>query len=576
MSRMRLLRERAFVPRTALTGDPHEGPALRRCLTVWDLGFMGIGSMVGAGIFVVTGVAAANVTGPAVVLSYVIAACAAGLSALNYAELASTMPGAGSAFDLTLVCFGELPAWSVGWGMLLEMVLSCSAVARGLSGYLAALLGLPRASLLPRGLAGLDPDPLAAALLLALSALLAWSVKQGLRLNQLVSAAKMAAIALVLAAGFPHARASNLQPFFPTGPSGVFAGAALVFFSYVGFEMVANAAEEALRPERDLPIAILGSLAATTCLYVAASACIVAMAPRHAIDTSAAFATAFRDVGMAWAARAVAAGAVAGVTTSCLCGLLAGARLVVTLGRAALLPRALAAVHRGRQTPVAATATVGLVSAVLALLLDIGTLAEMVSAGTLYVFLVVCLAVVYRRYKAQGTARPCVSILAVLVGLSIGVGLTFQLGAPLFVTLLLLGLWVAAVGALCVVPHSPPTFSFEKVFHVPGFPVVPALGILARVQCLMKVEASRLAAWVENGIADALEKNYLHKCLFGFAADADAQHLLEQYVFTFSYDPDGCVHMHLTGKDKKFTSRPGKAGVESVKKQCVRLIGVYL
>ncbi|KAL6768390.1 AOC5 [Auxenochlorella protothecoides x Auxenochlorella symbiontica] len=519
-STLRLLRSRALVPRLAGPGPEASAEVpLRRCLTVWDLTFLGIGSMVGAGIFVITGVAAATVAGPAIILSYVLAALAAGLSALNYAELAASMPVAGSAFDYTYVVFGEGPAWSVGWSMVLETVLSSAAVARGLSGYAATLAGADaRALLISIPALGLELDPLAAGLVLALSGLLIWSVKQGMLFNRVVSIAKLAAIALVLGMGLPRASLANLTPFAPEGVRGVFSGASLVFFSYVGFEMVANAAEEALEPSRDLPLAILGSLGLTTALYVAASACIVALVPRGKIDTHAAFSVAFTSAGLEWVARAVSAGALAGIITSCLCGLLAGARVLVTLGRAFLLPHALARVHPGRQTPVAASLAAAALAGTLSLLMDIGILAEVVSAGTLHVFLLVCMAVLHRRYRASGHGRAALRVVGGLCLLSLGASLAFRFGAPLAVLVVLAALWALGAASLCFIPRAQQVTTFQKSFSVPLFPITPALGLLVNIHLFCSLGVATQAcfgAWTALGA--------LIYCLYGVHAAAAAE-----------------------------------------------------
>ncbi|PRW59844.1 transcription elongation factor SPT5-like protein 1 [Chlorella sorokiniana] len=475
---------------------------LPKTLSLADLVFLGIGSIIGAGVFVLSGVAANELAGPAVIVSYLVAATAALLSALCYAEMAVSLPVAGGAFNYISVSFGELAAWTVAWNISLETTLSSAAVARGFASYLATLIGLS-ASALRISVGPIQLDPAAALLVLLLTALLIKGTKESSLFNMVVSGLNVASILFVLCAGFPSAKASNLSPFAPFGGKGVFAASAVVFFAFVGFDYVANAAEEATDPAKDLPWGIVGSLGVATLLYVLMSLCIVMMVPYQNIDVNAPFSAAFLDHGMAWAAKIVSLGAVLGIVTSSMTGLLGQSRLFVVLGRERLLPARLAAVSPRTGTPVEATLLTGCMAATLALLLDIGLLAELVSIGTLYVFICVCSGTLYNRYHQPGSgssAKPVLAALLAMISMAAAFSLsfTFDAGWPaVLVFLLLFGLAAASL-YLLPVQHVP-----EK-FRVPLFPATPSLGILFTVHLIGSLgwlAYVRFGVWMAIGLA---------------------------------------------------------------------------
>lgn len=379
---------------------------LTKVMGLLDLTFLGLGSIVGAGVYVLSGVVANSIAGPGVILSYVIAATAALLAAFCYAEFAVDLPVAGGAFNYVHTTFGEIIAWSVAWNMILETLLSSAAVSRGFSSYLATLFGHPADSfLISIGGSVLQLDPLAFGLIALLTSLLAVGTKESSSFNIVISTFNICAIIFVLAAGLPHADTANLQPFAPYGSRGIFSGSSIVFFSYIGFDYLANAAEEATNPSAHLPLGIIASLGIATMLYVLMSTTIVLMVPYNQIDVNAPFAAAFMHVGMGWVAKIVSFGALMGIVASTMTGLLSHARLLVVLGRQHLLPPMLGAVNQWSKTPLAATIVTGLGAGLLGLVLDIHLLAELVSIGTLYVFYVVCAGVVYRRYKTTAASR---------------------------------------------------------------------------------------------------------------------------------------------------------------------------
>jgi APA family basic amino acid/polyamine antiporter len=475
---------------------------LPKLLGAWDLTFLGVGSIVGAGVFVLSGVVARDVAGPAVVVSYALAAAAALLSALCYCEYAVELPLAGGAYNYIAVTFGELMAWSVAWNMVLEIVLSAAAVARGFSGYAAALFGAPPGALLVRA-GPLLLDPAAAALVATLTLLLCLGTRGSSRVNIAVSCVNLAAVGIVLCAGFPLADTANIEPFAPHGARGTVAGASIVFFAYVGFDYIANTAEEAKQPGRDVPLAIGASLGVATLLYLAMAACLALAAPAATIDVAAPFAALFVAHGKPLVARVVALGAATGIVTSTLTGILSAARLFVVLGREALLPRSLARVHARTQTPLTATLLTGALTGAVALLVDIGTLAELVSVGTLYVFWAVCCGVAFRRLHQPGRgpgARPPLAALAALSAAALAAGLAFAHGAPWPVLAALLVVWAAAAAALALMP----VLRAPAGFATPLFPAAPAAGALCTlflVGSLRWLAFARFALWLLTGAA---------------------------------------------------------------------------
>ncbi|GII83501.1 amino acid permease [Sphaerisporangium siamense] len=421
---------------------------LRRSLSALDLTVFGVGVIVGTGIFVLTGQVARDTSGPAVAVSFVIAAVVCGLAALCYAEFASTVPVAGSAYTFSYATLGEFPAWIVGWDLMLEMALGGAVVAVGWSGYFAELM----ASLgidLPPSLAGDHAtfNVPAVAIVLILTGVLVAGIKLSSRLNLTVVTIKVAVILLVIVAGLFFIKSANYTPFVPPaqptpaveglkapliqslfgltpaayGVFGIFSGAAIVFFAFIGFDVVATAAEETKRPQRDLPIGIIASLAICTFLYVAVSLVVVGMQPYDRLSRSAPLAGAFRVAGQDWLAGIISVGALAGLTTVVMILMLGQSRVFFAMSRDNLLPRNLAAVHPRFGTPYLITVIIGGVTALLAGFIPLSALAELVNIGTLFAFILVSVGVVILRRTRPDLPRafrtplvPLVPILSVL------------------------------------------------------------------------------------------------------------------------------------------------------------------
>ena len=428
------------------TDEPES--SLRRELSALDLTVFGVGVIVGTGIFVLTGKVAKENAGPAVALSFVAAGIACALAALCYAEFASTVPVAGSAYTFSYATIGELPAWIIGWDLMLELALGAATVAVGWSGYAKILLD-DMGVHLPASLVGEDATFNIPAMLvvLAVTALLVLGVKISSRVNAVIVTIKIAVILLVIIAGLFFIKGANYHSFVPKavptpeahggeapliqvlfgytpstyGWAGIFAGAAIVFFAFIGFDVVATAAEETKKPKRDLPIGIIASLLICTTLYVAVSLVVTGMQNYRHLSVDAPLAEAFKSVGHPAFATVISIGALAGLTTVVLILMLGQSRVFFAMSRDGLLPAWLARVHPRFGTPYRITIVIGVVVALIAGLVPLSALAELVNIGTLFAFVVVAIGVVVLRRTHPDLPRsfrvpasPVVPFLAVL------------------------------------------------------------------------------------------------------------------------------------------------------------------
>lgn len=425
------------------TDDPDS--KLRKDLTARDLTIFGVAVVIGAGIFTLTARTAGTVAGPSVSLAFVFAAIACGLTALCYAEFASTVPVAGSAYTYAYATFGEVVAWIIGWDLILEFALAVSVVAKGWSQYLGELLGT-NATVIDVG--SLHFDWGAVGIIAVVGTLLATGTKLSSRVSAVAVAIKLAVIALVLVVGATYFKPSNLSPYIPpsqpsehaegvrqslfawlTGSGGTTFGwfgllsaASLVFFAFVGFDVVATTAEETRNPQRDVPRGLFGSLAIVTVLYVAVSLVLTGMVSYTQLaDGNATLATAFALHGDTWVKNIISIGAIAGLSTVVMVMYLGQTRVLFAMARDGLLPRSLA--HTGSNgTPVRLTVIVGVVCALLAGFVDFGTLEEMVNIGTLVAFVLVAIGVpILRRTRPdlpRGFRVPLVPLIPILGALA--------------------------------------------------------------------------------------------------------------------------------------------------------------
>ena len=407
----------------------HGGKGLKRSLSALDLTLLGIGAIIGTGIFVLTGTAAANQAGPAITMSYLAAGLACAFAALCYAEFASMIPVAGSAYTYAYATLGELVAWMIGWDLILEYAVGSMTVAIGWSGYMQRLLAGVGIEL-PAAIANAPPlgiiNVLAVIIVLVIMILLVIGVRESARFNAVMVAVKGVAIVFFIGAGITFVRPENWSPFAPYGWSGIMTAAAVVFFAYIGFDAVSTTAEEAKNPKRDLPIGIIASLVICTVLYLAVAAVLSGIVPvihyRAAADAlpgvtivgpeesarflNAPVAYALAVIGQDWASYLVSAGAVAGITSVLLVMLMSQPRIFFAMSRDGLLPQGVSKVHPKFGTPYITTIITCVIVALVAGLTQIGVVAEMTSIGTLFAFVVVCAAVLMLRIKRPDAHRP--------------------------------------------------------------------------------------------------------------------------------------------------------------------------
>ncbi|WP_130491543.1 amino acid permease [Motilibacter rhizosphaerae] len=445
-------------------GGDEEGPGsgesggghLKKRLGALDLVGFGIGIVIGAGIFTLTGVQAKEHAGPGIVLSFAFAGLASFLAALCYAELASSVPTAGSAYTYAYATMGEIFAWIVGWDLVLEFSLGAASVARAWSGYLANLFHLP-SSLFAED--GSTVNIGAIALVVVLGAVAYTGIKQSARLATGLVIVKVAICVFIIAVGVFYIKRSNLTPFIPpskpakgdTGASqtlveavlgvspavygigGILTAMAVVFFSFTGFEAVANMSEETRKPQRNLPLGLLGTLGISLLLYVGVSFVLTGMVNYKDIDDNAAIASAFKSVGAGWASYFVDVAAVCGLTTVVLVDLVAMGRIGYAMTRDGLLPGASSAIHPRFGTPYKITVVVTVLVALLAGFVPLADLANLVSIGTLFAFVLVSLAVPILRHTRPDVKRaftvplsPVVPVLSALACLYLMANLTLE------------------------------------------------------------------------------------------------------------------------------------------------------
>jgi APA family basic amino acid/polyamine antiporter len=402
---------------------------LRKELGAFDLTMLGIGAIIGTGIFVLTGTGAL-VAGPGLMLSFVIGAFACGFAALCYAEFASMLPVSGSVYTYAYATLGELIAWIIGWDLMLEYLLASSAVSVGWSGYFQNLLAGFGISLPEALTAAYGARPgvhtlfnLPAFLIaLAITALLAFGIRESKRFNNVVVAVKVAVVLLFIALGVWHVKPVNWHPLLPYGMSGVFHGAAIVFFSFLGFDAVTCAAEEVKNPGRDIPRGVIGSLAICSVLYVVVSAIMTGIVPfAQYAGVDHPVSKALEVAGLNWVAGIVNLGAILGMTTVILVMTYGQTRITFAMSRDGLLPRIFSEVHPKYQTPYRATWIIGIVIALIGGLVPLGTLAELVNIGTLAAFSLIAVAVIVLRRQQPDLPRkfhcpgvPYIPALAIL------------------------------------------------------------------------------------------------------------------------------------------------------------------
>lgn len=402
------------------------GATLKKELGAFDLTMLGIGAIIGTGIFVLTGVAAAEHAGPALVLSFILSGLACVFAALCYAEFASSVPVSGSAYTYSYATFGELIAWMLGWDLILEYGVAASAVAAGWSGYFQGLLagfGIE----LPKALtSAYDPangtfiDVPAIVIVLLITFLLTQGVRKSARFNAIMVVIKVAVILLFIAVGVWYVKPENWTPFMPFGFSGVAAGAATVFFAYLGFDAVSTAAEEVRNPQRNMPIGIIASLVICTLLYIAVSLILTGIVPYDQLGVKNPVAFALNYIQQDWVAGFISLGAITGITTVLLVMLYAQTRLFYAISRDGLLPSLFAKVSERKQVPLVNSWVTGIAVSIFAGVIPLNKLAHLTNIGTLFAFTTVAIGILVLRKTEPNLKRsfmvpfvPVIPLLAV-------------------------------------------------------------------------------------------------------------------------------------------------------------------
>ncbi len=459
---------------TLLEDTEDDGHKLRRALGPLDLVAIGIGCIIGVGIFVLPGVEAATHAGPGIILSFSIAAAACACAALCYAELAAMIPVAGSAYTYGYATLGELLAWIIGWDLVLEYMVGASLVSIGWSAYLVNLIDRilePFGMVLPHTwtAAPWGPNPgivnLPSVLIVGLlTLLLVRGIRESARVNLVMVIVKLVVIVVFIGLTVWYIEPANWRPFMPFGFKGVMTAAAIVFLAYVGFDAVSTTAEEAKNPQRDMPIGIMGSLVVATVLYVTVAAILTGVVPYQQLGVADPVALVLNVLKMPWASAVVSVGALAGITSVLLVLLLAQPRILFSMSRDGLLPPVLSRVHPRFRTPYLTTIATGCIVALASALTPINVVAELCSIGTLFAFMIVSAGVIVLRRTRPDLKRP---------------------------------------------------------FRVPLFPVVPALGVVLCGYLMLSLPLAtwiRFAVWLVLGLVVYTMYSYRSSKLNGVAA----------------------------------------------------------
>ena len=393
------------------------GGGLQRTLGLWQLTAIGVGGIIGAGIFSLAGSVANEKAGPAVVISFLVAGVASAAAAFSYAEFAGMIPKAGSAYTYGYVVLGEFAGWFIGWDLLLEYTAIVAVVAIGISGYFGDLIGFAGLALPPwmLGAPGTEPDGVppgtyridlfAVLLCLLIAFVLSRGMKSAARFETTLVYLKVAVVLLVIGVGAFYVNTGNYVPFAPFGLGGAFAGAATVFFAVFGYDAMSTAAEESRESQKHMPKAILYSLAISMVLYVLACLVLTGMVNYRDIDSEAAFSSAFRDVGLPLVGAIVAVGAILGILTVLFTFLLGASRVGYSMSRDGLLPAWVGKTSPTTHSPSRITWILGVAAALIAGFLPIGEAAELTNIGILLAFVVVCIAVIVLRYRQPDLPR---------------------------------------------------------------------------------------------------------------------------------------------------------------------------
>jgi APA family basic amino acid/polyamine antiporter len=423
-----------------------ESHRLRKILGPFDLTAMGLGAVIGTGIFVLTGVAAARYAGPGVIISFVVAAVVSSMAALVYAELAASIPVAGSAYTFAYSSLGELLAWLVGWNLVLEYTVAAGAVSIGWSSYFVSLLKSAGIVFPPT----FATSPLTGgainlpALFIAgmVTTLIVSGIQHSMVANKFIVALKVIVLILFIVLGIRHINPANWQPFLPFGTIGIFHGAAIIFFAFIGFDAVSTAAEEVKNPRRDLPFGIIVSLSLATLLYIAVAIVLTGIVKYPFLNTASPMASALLAIGLNWGSALIAVGALAGLTSVMLVTMYGQSRIFFAMSRDGLLPPIFSWVHPRLATPLPNSLIIGTIVALMGSLLPITIVAELANIGTLTAFMAVSIGLLVLRRTHPDLPRPFKVPAAPWIPLaSFGAAFYLALNLPVF-TWVRLAVWI--------------------------------------------------------------------------------------------------------------------------------------
>ncbi|GAB2279880.1 DNA-binding transcription factor cat8 [Dionaea muscipula] len=457
---------------------------MKRCLSWWDLVWLSFGSVVGSGIFTITGQEAHNDAGPAIVLSYAISGLSALLSVFCYTEFSVEIPVAGGSFSFLRIELGDFVAFIAASNILLEAILGAAGLGRSWSSYFASILSDDsnflriRVKSLPSGFDLLDP--IAVAVLLIINGIAVSGTKRASLLNSISSIISAMIIVFIIVVGFIHGKTENLVPFFPYGAEGVFRAAAVVYWSYTGFDMVATMAEETQRPSRDIPLGLVGSMSMITVIYCLMALVLVMMEKYTEIDVNAPYTVVFDKIGLKWAKYLVSICALKGMTTSLLVGSMGQARYTTQIARSHMIPPWFALVQPKTGTPVNATMVVTIVSAMVALFTSLDVLSSVFSFSTLFIFMLMAVALLVRRYYVKDVTPKkdllkFLGCLSVVFAASIGTATIWNLNYLGWIGYTVCGVvWLIGTLGMQLLPmqHSP------KIWGVPLVPWFPSFSIV--------------------------------------------------------------------------------------------------
>ncbi|RZR95927.1 hypothetical protein BHM03_00024892 [Ensete ventricosum] len=471
------------------------GHEMKRNLSWWDLIWFGIGAVIGAGIFVLTGEEARNAAGPAVILSFVVSGVSSMLSVFCYTEFAVEIPVAGGSFAYLRVELGDFVAFIAAGNILLEYVVSCAAVARSWTSYFATLLNHQPDDFRIH-IVSLSPDysrldPIAVAVIVAICLAAVFSTKATSRFNYVSSIIHLAIIVFIIAAGLSRANPKNLSDFMPFGARGLFSASAVLFFAYVGFDAVSTMAEETKNPAKDIPLGLVGAMSITTLCYCLLALTLCLMQPYSQIDPNAPFSVAFEAIGMDWAKYIVAFGALKGMTTVLLVSAVGQARYLTHIARTHMVPPWFAQVHASTGTPINATVAMLVATATIALFTELSILSNLLSISTLFIFMLVAVALLVRRYYVSGETSSAernklIVCIVLILGSSVGAAGYWAAGVDGWVGYVVaIPIWFLSTGFLWL---GVPQAKKPKLWGVPMVPWLPSASIAINIFLLGSID----------------------------------------------------------------------------------------